>query len=179
MLVMKGGGGPPIQGGPGYTRAPGIPPYREPGSREALEATKLLLAAGANPNAKGPEGSMPLHQAVQAQQVEQIRALVAAGAKLDAGNKDNLTPLALAEKLPKVEPVVNPGAVGAGAAPRLKKDSREDVIAALRELMHLGPNDPVPPATTPPAAPAKAKPAPAKSKPAPADEAKSEEQDAQ
>ena len=25
-----------------------------------------------------------------------------------------------------------------------KRDTREDVIAALRELMHLGPNDPTP-----------------------------------
>lgn len=170
MLVMKGGGGPPIQGGPGYTRGPGIPPYREPGSREAVEATKLLLAAGANANAKGPDGSTPLHQAVTAQQVEMIRALVAAGAKLDVGNKDNLTPLALAEKIPTTVAPVNPGAVGAAPASRLKKDSKEEVVAVLRELMHLGPNDPVPPASTPPPAPAKIKPAPAKAKPAPVED---------
>ena len=59
---------------------------------------KVLLAAGANPNVKAPDGSTPLHQAVQARQVAMIRALVAAGAKLDATNKDNLTPLQLAEK---------------------------------------------------------------------------------
>ena len=34
-----------------------------------------------------------------------------------------------------------------------KKDSPEEVVAALRELMHLGPNDPVP---APPAASAEA-----------------------
>jgi hypothetical protein len=33
-----------------------------------------------------------------------------------------------------------------------KRNSKEEVIAALRELMHLGPNDPAP---QPPPAPAK------------------------
>ncbi len=158
MAAMKGGNGPPIQGGPGYTRS-GAPPYREPGVREPLDAAKVLLAAGANPNAKGPDGAAPLHQAVAANQVAMIRALVAAGASLDAVNKDNLTPLLLAEKAPAGPAPVPPG--GAAATSRVKRDSREDVIAALRELMHLGPNDPAP---QPPPAPAKP-PALAKPKP--------------
>ena len=38
-----------------------------------------------------------------------------------------------------------------------KQDSRADVVAALRELMHLGPNDPAPqPPPLPPAADKKA-----------------------
>jgi len=73
--------------------------------------------------------------------VAMIRALVAAGAKLDAVNKDNLTPLLLAEK-PKKK---NPNDMGDNPeAYHPKKDSREEVAAALRELMHLGPNDPAP-----------------------------------
>jgi uncharacterized protein len=152
LAAMKGGGGPPIQGGPGYSRT-GPPPYREPGSRDQLEAMQVLLSAGANPNTKGPDGSTPLHQAVQAQRVEMIRALVKAGAKLDVGNKDNLTPLALAEK-PAVAPPAAPPATGnASPTMRVKRDSREEVIAALRELMHLGPNDPVPAAAPAPGAP--------------------------
>ena len=79
-----------------------------------------------------------------------IRALVAAGAKLDAVNKDNLTPLLLAEKPKKKDPN------GMGDNPEAyhpKKDSREEVVATLRELMHLGPNDPAPqPPPLPPAA---------------------------
>lgn len=149
MAAMGGGKGAPLQAGPGYSRT-GPPPFREPGSRDPLEALKLLLAAGANPNAKTLDGATPLHQAVQAQQVAMIRALAAAGAKLDAVNKDNLTPLMAADKLKSgPEPV---SVMGDPGAYRPKRDSREDVIAALRDLMHLGPNDPIP---QPPPAPAK------------------------
>jgi hypothetical protein len=110
---------------------------------------KVLLAAGADPNVKAPDGSTPLHQAVAAKQVGIIRALVAAGAKLDAVNRQNLTPLLLAEK---PEPPPPPGNNTDARAWKPKQDSRADVIAALRELMHLGPNDPAPvppPAATP------------------------------
>jgi hypothetical protein len=69
-----------------------------------------------------------------------IRALAAAGGKLDAVNKDNLTPLLLAEK-PKTP---NPNDMGDLDVYKPKRDSKEEVIAALRDLMHLGPNDPAP-----------------------------------
>jgi ankyrin repeat protein len=146
MAALKGGKGPPISGGPGYIRN-GPPPFREPGDRDPVEAVKVLLAAGANPNAKASDGSTPLHQAVQAKSVALIRALVAAGASLDAVNKDNKTPLLLAE----VKPTEAPKDTGAPAVDHGKVDSREDVIAALRELMHLGPNDPAPQPPPPPA----------------------------
>jgi uncharacterized protein len=153
MAVLKGGLGASFAAGPGFDRMV-APPFREPGSRDPLEALQLLLAAGADPNAKAPDGSMPLHQAVEEQHVALIRALVAGGAKLDAVNKDNLTPLLLAEKPKKKDPN------GMGDNPEAyhpKKDSREEVVAALRELMHLGPNDPAPqPPPLPPAADKKA-----------------------
>ena len=83
-----------------------------------------------------------------------IRALVAGGAKLDAVNKDNLTPLLLAEQPKKPNPN---GMVMDQDAYRRKQDSRPEVVAALRELMHLGPNDPAPkPPPLPPAADKKA-----------------------
>jgi ankyrin repeat protein len=151
MAALKGGKGPPISGGPGYTRN-GPAPFREPGSRDPVEAVKVLLAAGANPNAKAGDGSTPLHQAVQAKQVAMIRTLAAAGASLDAVNKDNKTPLLLAEALP-TEP---PKDTGAPVVNRGTIDSRADVIAALRELMHLGPNDPAPQPPPPPTPPAPA-----------------------
>src|SRR5579871_1905575 len=139
MAAIKGGQGAPIAGGPGFTRI-GPPQFREPGSRDPLEALNLLLAAGANPNAKAPDGSTPLHQAVQEKHVGIIRALAAAGGKLDAVNKDNLTPLLLAEAPKKP----NPADMGDLDVYKPKRNSKEEIVAALRDLMHLGPNDPAP-----------------------------------
>jgi uncharacterized protein len=139
MAAIKGGMGAPIAGGPGFTRI-GPPEFREPGSRDPLEALKLLLAAGADPNVKAPDGTTPLHEAVQELQVPMIRALVGAGGKLDAVNKDNLTPLLLAEKPKKPDPLD----MGDQDVYKPKHNSKEEVIASLRELMHLGPNDPAP-----------------------------------
>jgi len=149
MVAMVGGRGASFAAGPGFERL-GAPPFREESNRSTLDAVKTLLAAGADPNVKAPDGSAPLHQAVAARQVGIIRALVAAGAKLDATNRQNLTPLLLAEK---PEPPPPPGNNSDARAWKPKQDSRADVIAALRELMKLGPNDPAPvppPAATPP-----------------------------
>ncbi|MEO8099028.1 MAG: ankyrin repeat domain-containing protein [Acidobacteriota bacterium] len=141
MVAMRGGQGASFAAGPGFGRLV-APPFREPGSRDPVEAVKLLLAAGADPNTKMSDGSTPIHQAVQAQQVGLIRTLVAAGGSLEAVNKDKLTPLGAAEKLKNTPPP--PPTVNDEEAYRPKRDSREDVVVALRELMHLGPNDPVP-----------------------------------
>ncbi len=146
MLAMVGGRGAPFAAGPGFERL-SAPPFREPSNRSTADAVQVLLAAGADPNVIAPDGSTPLHQAVQARQVPIIRALVAAGARLDAVNGDNLTPLLLAEK---PEPPPPPGNNTDARAYRPARDTREDVIAALRDLMGLGPDDPAP---VPPPAP--------------------------
>jgi cytohesin len=140
MVAMSGGRGAPFAAGPGFDRL-GPPPFREASNREPLDAIKALLAAGANPNAKAPDGASLLHQAVAARQVPIIRELVAAGAKLDAVNKDNLTPLLLAEK---PEPPPPAGNNSDARTFRPKRNTREEVIGAVRELMKLGPNDPAP-----------------------------------
>src|SRR5688572_12716757 len=140
MMALNGGRGAAFAAGPGFDRL-GAPPFREDSNREPLEAIKVLLAAGADPNAKDPAGASMLHQAVTARLVAVIRELAAKGAKLDAVNKDNLTPLHLAEK---PEPPPPPGNNNDPRTYRRARDSREDVIAALRELMKLGPNDPAP-----------------------------------
>jgi len=149
MAAMKGGKGAAFAAGPGFNRL-GPPPFREAGTRDPLVALKMLLLSGSDPNAKAPDGSTPLHQAVQLQQVAMIRLLAGYGAKLDAVNKDNLSPLAAAVKLKDLTPAEFSLSLGMDAdAYQPKRDSKAEVVAALRELMHLGPNDPIP---APPAA---------------------------
>jgi uncharacterized protein len=140
FAAINGGRGAAFAAGPGFERL-GAPPFREASNREPVDAIKVLLAAGANPNVNAPDGSTPLHQAVTARQVPIIRALAAAGAKFDATNKDNLTPLQVAEK---PEPPPPPGNNTDSRAYKPKRNTREEVIAAVRELMGLGPNDPTP-----------------------------------
>jgi len=140
-VTMGGGRGAAFAAGPGFDRI-GPPPFRETGTRDPVEALKVLLAAGANANGKAADGSTLLHQAVSVRRTDAIRALVAAGAKLDAVNKDNQTPLLLAEKpdppLTAAAMQQDPGVY------KPRRDKRDDVIATLRELMGLGKDDPAP-----------------------------------
>jgi ankyrin repeat protein len=140
MVALNGGRGAPFAAGPGFTRL-GPPPFREAANREPLDAVTVLLDAGADPNVTTPDGATPLHMAVDERQVAIIRKLVEAGAGLDAVNEDNLTPLLLAE-LP--EPPPPEGNNTDDRTYRRPQDSREDVIATLRELMGLGPDEPAP-----------------------------------
>jgi ankyrin repeat protein len=103
MVAMKGGRGVPFSAGPGFVRK-GPPPFREPSNREPAEAVKLLLAAGANPNAVSPTKATVLHLAVETRNLETLKALTAAGASLTAKNADGLTPLQVAEKLKPDDP---------------------------------------------------------------------------
>jgi ankyrin repeat protein len=146
MMAMDGGRGAAFAAGPGFERLIAAP-FREPSNRDPGEALKVLLDAGANPNAKTTEGGTLLHQAVTARRTDMIRALAAAGAKFDTVDKDNMTPLLLAEK---PEPPPPPGNNNDARAWKPRRDSRESVIATVRELMRLGPNDPAP---QPPALP--------------------------
>ena len=140
MMAMVGGRGAAFAAGPGFERLI-APPFREPSNRDPGDALKVLLDAGANPNAKTSDGATLLHQAVTARRTDMIRSLAAAGARFDAVNKENLTPLLLAEK---PEPPPPPGNNNDARAWRPRRDSREEVIATVREMMHLGPNDPAP-----------------------------------
>ncbi len=103
MVAMKGGRGVPFSAGPGFVRK-GPPPFREPSNREPADAVKLLLEAGANPNAVAPTKATVLHLAVETRNLETLRALTAAGASLTAKNADGLTPLQVAEKLKPDDP---------------------------------------------------------------------------
>ena len=142
MMAMNGGRGAAFAAGPGFDRI-GAPPFREASNRDPVEAMRLLIGAGANVNAKAADGSTLLHQAVTAKQVPIIKLLVEKGAKLDAVNKDNLTPLLLAEK---PEPVRSAAAAMQQDPGVYKRpiNTHDEVVAALRELMKLGKDDPAP-----------------------------------
>src|SRR5262245_22845033 len=151
MVAMTGRRGPPMTGGAGYIRS-GTVPYREPGSRKPLDAFVLLLKAGANPNAKGPDGSTLLHQAAAAANLDMIRALADAKVDFNQPNKDGLTALDVAEgKRPAGAPAegargAGRGAGGGGARGRGGRGGTtpQDVAKLLRELMGLPPAPPAP-----------------------------------
>jgi ankyrin repeat protein len=143
MVAMTGGRGPAMTGGPGYIRD-GAAPYREPGSRKPEDALALLLDAGANPNAKGPDGTTLLHQAAQIGNIDMIHALARAGVDFRQTNSNGQTALDVVEGR---QPT---GAGGRGGPPpggrgRGRGASREEVGRVLREYMGLLPA--APPAT--------------------------------
>src|SRR5262249_60151783 len=74
MMAMVGGRGAPFAAGPGFERLI-APPFREEGNRDPGDALKVLLDAGANPNAKTSDGATLLHQAVAARRTDMIRNL--------------------------------------------------------------------------------------------------------
>jgi ankyrin repeat protein len=151
MVSMTGGRGPGMTGGPAYIRD-GAAPYREPGSRKPEDALALLLASGANPNAKGPDGATLLHQAARAGNLEMIRALASAKVDFSQTNTDGFTALDVAEgKRPAgAGPARGGGPPGGGRGRGGRGSSPQDVAKVLRELMGLPPA----PAAEPAAAPA-------------------------
>jgi ankyrin repeat protein len=152
MVAMTGGRGPAMTGGPAYIRD-GPAPYREPGSRKPEEAFAALLAAGANPNASGPDGAPLLHQAVRMRNLEMIRALANAKVDFSQKNKEGFTALDVAEgKQPAGRAGGRGGPPpGAGRGRGGRGASQQDVAKLLRELMGLPPAEPsaVPEATAP------------------------------
>ncbi|MBI4266338.1 MAG: ankyrin repeat domain-containing protein [Acidobacteria bacterium] len=158
FVAMTGGRGASFGAGPGFSRE-GPPPWREPGSRKPIEAVRLLLEAGADPNAWGPDGAVPLHGAADRGDLDMIRLLAEKGADLNYYNRDGYTALGLVEK--KIADArsgrgrggrggdmdMNMGG-GRGGATAAKP---EEVQALLRELMGLPPAPP--PAPVPAAEP--------------------------
>jgi ankyrin repeat protein len=129
MVAMKGGRGVPYAAGPGFVR-PGPPPFREPSNRNPADAVKLLLEAGANPNAVAPTKATALHLAVETRNLETLRALTAAGASLTAKNADGLTALQVAEKLKPDDPE---NRSPFGPQNFMPVATPEEIVAVLRE----------------------------------------------
>ena len=73
------------------------------------QVAELLIAEGADVNAKNVVGQTPLHWAAMAGHKEIIELLIAAGAEVNAKTKRGDTPLDLAEDDPKIR---NPIQIG-------------------------------------------------------------------
>jgi len=138
MLAMSGGNGPARGGGPGTNTRDAGPPFREAADRDPIEATRILIDAGADVNATTPQGDTPLHLAAQDGKVEIIQMLADAGATLDAVNEAGLTPLDLASG--KRPPPANDGGRGGGGGRGRgggPPQPQVDAIILLQELQGL------------------------------------------
>lgn len=139
MAAISGGRAPGMTGGPGYIRS-GDVPWREPGSREPADAIRVLLEAGADPNAISADGATALHQAVQARNADVVRALVGAGADPMIANADGLTAHDIAEgRRPEGEAEAAPapppgGGRGGRGGPR---EAPVEIRNVLREAMGM------------------------------------------
>jgi ankyrin repeat protein len=131
MVAVNGGKGLLMAGGPGDIRENKIGIFREPGNRNPADAVKVLLEAGANPNAVNPRGDTALHIAAHDGRLEVLRELVAGGADVDARNAAGKTALEVVETMkPRVlnEIAEMVGLFDDGAQPA-------ETAAYLRELI--------------------------------------------
>jgi hypothetical protein len=131
LVAINGGKGLLMAGGPGDIRESKIGIWREPGNRNPVDAVKLLLESGANPNAKNRKGDTALHIAAHDGRLEVLRELVAGGADVAARNAAGQTALELVEAMkPRVlDPIAEMiGIFDDGAQPA-------ETAAYLRELL--------------------------------------------
>ena len=104
------------------------PPHREP-----ADAVKLLLDAGADPDALNPKGESALHLAAKDGKLDIIQLLADSGATLDLKNGEGFSALEVVDIMPPREPPPLTGAMAGmkqGAQPA-------EVAAFLRELMQV------------------------------------------
>ncbi|HEX4857668.1 MAG TPA: ankyrin repeat domain-containing protein [Usitatibacteraceae bacterium] len=68
--------------------------------RGDTRAVRLLLDAGADPNAADDRGHTPLHEALANQHVQVARMLVAAGSSLDAADSNGVSARQMIQSIP-------------------------------------------------------------------------------
>jgi ankyrin repeat protein len=133
MVAMFGGKGVGMAGGPGDIREGRAPPFREEGNRDPAAAVKLLLDAGADPDALSDNDLAAIHLAAEEGKLDIIRLLADAGADLEIQAGNGKTALRIVEGMEPREPPPLTGAMAGrdqGAQPA-------EVAALLRELMGL------------------------------------------
>ncbi len=133
MAALNGGKGMLMAGGPGDIREGKIGIFREPGNRNPADAVKLLLEAGANPNALSGGGDTALHLAAYGGHLEPIRELIAGGADVSVRDAKGLTPLQLVESMQprKLDPIAEMvGIFDDGAQPKETAAFLREAIAA-------------------------------------------------
>src|SRR5690606_4898453 len=132
MVAMDGGKGVGMAGGPGDIREGLSPPFRAEANRTPADAVRVLLDAGADPDAVTPDkGESTLHLAARSGKLDIVQILADAGATLDLKNAEGETALAMVEKMPPREPPPLTGAqagIPQGAQPA-------EVAELLRALM--------------------------------------------
>jgi ankyrin repeat protein len=130
MVAMNGGKGVGMAGGPGDIREGNAPPFREVSNRNPVDAVKLLLAAGVNPNAKTPAGDTALHLAAWDGKLDIVRALVEGGANINERDGAGKTALEVVSNQPPRPPPPTTGAQMTTDRPA----QPAEVAALLREL---------------------------------------------
>jgi ankyrin repeat protein len=134
MVAMNGGKGVGMAGGPGDIREGAKPPFREVSNRNPADAVKLLLDAGANPNAKTPAGDSALHWAAFDGKPDIVRVLAAGGADLNLKDGSGRTALQVVESQSPRPPPPTTGALVGTDQPA----QPAEVAALLREIMRGG-----------------------------------------
>jgi ankyrin repeat protein len=130
MVAMNGGKGVGMAGGPGDIREGNAPPFREVSNRDPVEAVKVLLEAGADPDAKTPDGDTALHWAAFTGKLDVVRALVEGGADMNVKDAADKTALQVVEEQAPRPPPPPAGAQVDGEKPA----QPAEVAALLREL---------------------------------------------
>jgi hypothetical protein len=127
---MDGGKGVGMAGGPGDIREGIAPPFREVSNRNPIDAVKLLLQAGVDPDAKTPDGDTALHLAAFAGKLDIVRTLVEGGADLNVKDASGKTALQVVSEQKPRPPRPTAGALVDGEMPA----QPSEVADLLRKL---------------------------------------------
>lgn len=109
------------------------------------QTVRTLLRQRADVNVREPDGTTPLHWAVQADDLEATQLLIRAGARVDAANRYRVTPLSLAAV--NGNPTIIDTLLKAGADPNtvlpegetvLMTAARSGAVAAVKALLSRG-----------------------------------------